>query len=113
LLEQQAEVERVLEEIGAAAVPQVLVYNKRDLIEDAGQPRQDVDWLEVHPGVRRPRVFVSARDGRGLPELRQLIADAAMGRLKSETAAALSDDPRFSALPFSTNDAVVPRSTLA
>ena len=87
LLEQQAEVERVLEEIGAAGVPQILVCNKRDLLEDTLQPRQDVDWLDVHPGVRRPRVFVSARDGSGLPALRQLIADAAMGRLNTETGA--------------------------
>jgi GTP-binding protein HflX len=88
LLEQQAEVERVLEEIGAASVPQILVYNKRDLLEDTLQPRQDVDWLDVHPGVRRPRVFVSARGGAGLAALRQLIADAAMGRLNTETGAA-------------------------
>jgi GTPase len=87
LLEQQAEVERVLEEIGAASVPQILVYNKRDLLEDTLQPRQDVDWLDVHPGVRRPRVFVSALDGGGLAALRQLIADAAMGRLNTETGA--------------------------
>ena len=77
LLEQQAEVERVLEEIGAAGVPQVLVYNKCDLLEESRQPRQVQDWVEAHPGVRRPRVFVSARDGQGLDALRQVIADAA------------------------------------
>lgn len=80
LLEQQAEVERVLEEIGAADIPQVLVYNKCDLLEPSRQPRQPVDWLEVHPGVRRARVFVSAREGHGLAALRALIADAAAGR---------------------------------
>lgn len=80
LLEQQAEVERVLEEIGAADIPQVLVYNKCDLLEDSRQPRQAVDWLEVHPGVRRARVFVSAQAGTGLDALRRLIADAAAGR---------------------------------
>jgi len=77
LLEQQAEVERVLEEIGAAGVSQVLVYNKCDLLEESRQPRQVQDWVEAHPGVRRPRVFVSARDGQGLDALRQVIADAA------------------------------------
>ncbi len=82
LLEQQAEVERVLEEIGAAQVPQVLVYNKCDLLESSRQPRQALDWLEVHPGVRRPRVFVSAKDGQGLDVLRHVIADAAAGRLQ-------------------------------
>lgn len=80
LLEQQAEVERVLDEIGAADIPQVLVYNKCDLLEPSRQPRQPVDWLEVHPGVRRARVFVSAREGQGLDALRGLIADAAAGR---------------------------------
>ncbi len=114
LLEQQAEVERVLEEIGAGSVPQVLVYNKRDLIEASGQPRSDVDWLEVHPGVRRPRVFVSARDGRGLPALRQLIADAASGRLNSETGAATFDrlqSPESD--PPLASDTAAPSSTMA
>lgn len=94
LAEQQAEVERVLEDIGAAQVPQVLVYNKCDLLEDSRQPRQGFDWVEVHPGVRRPRVFVSAATGRGLDVLRRVIADAAAGRLHDETdvlAAPLTD----------------------
>ncbi|WP_164962325.1 GTPase HflX [Rubrivivax sp. JA1026] len=77
LLEQQAEVERVLEEIGASGVPQILVFNKCDLLQDSRLPRCPRDEVEVHPGVRRARVFVSARDGQGLDSLRQLIADAA------------------------------------
>lgn len=85
LQEQQAEVERVLEEIGAAGIPQVLVYNKCDLLEDSRQPRQGFDRVEVHPGVRRPRVFVSAATGRGLDTLRRVIAEAAAGRLHEET----------------------------
>ncbi len=75
LREQQAEVERVLEEIGAGAVPQVLVFNKCDLLDDAQQPRVTVDAIEAHPGLRRPRVFVSAKSSQGLAELRQLIAE--------------------------------------
>ena len=90
LLEQQAEVERVLEEIDAAAVPQILVYNKCDQLEDSRRPRAVVDALEVHPGVRRPRVFVSALSGQGLPELRRLIADAASARATAATDLALS-----------------------
>lgn len=77
LLEQQAEVERVLEEIGAAGVPQILVFNKCDLLEESRLPRAPRDEVEVHPGVRRARVFVSARDGQGLDVLRQVIAEAA------------------------------------
>ena len=85
-LEQRAEVERVLEEIGAGDVPQVWVCNKCDLLEDAQRPRQTADWVEVHPGVRRPRVFVSAVTGEGLDALRRVIASAAAGRLNAEAA---------------------------
>jgi GTPase len=92
LLEQQAEVERVLEEIDAAAVPQILVYNKCDQLEDSRRPRAVVDALEVHPGVRRPRVFVSAINGQGLPELRRLIADAASARATAAPGLAISAD---------------------
>ncbi|MFS9605406.1 GTPase, partial [Klebsiella pneumoniae] len=38
--EQMAEVERVLAEIGAADVPQVLVYNKQDLLAPDQRPRE-------------------------------------------------------------------------
>jgi GTPase len=100
LAEQQADVERVLEEIGAAAIPQVLVYNKCDLLE--AQPRNGVDWIEAHPGLRRPRVFVSAREGLGLDALREVIADAAAGRL----------DDAAHGLP-ATADAAQQRSTFA
>ena len=81
LLEQQAEVERVLEEIGAAAVPQVLVYNKCDLLEESRRSRDEVDCIEVHPGVRRRRVFVSATTGDGVERLRQVIAEVALEHL--------------------------------
>ncbi|MFO0445181.1 MAG: GTPase HflX [Betaproteobacteria bacterium] len=76
--EQMAEVERVLAEIGAADVPQILVFNKCDLLEPSRQPRESVDWLELHPGQRRARVFVSAVTGAGLPALRQAIAEHAV-----------------------------------
>jgi GTP-binding protein HflX len=85
-LEQRAEVERVLEEIGAGAVPQVWVCNKCDLLQDSQRPRQASDWVEVHPGVRRPRVFVSAVTGEGLDALRRVIAAAAAGRLNADAA---------------------------
>ena len=81
LAEQQAEVERVLAEIGADGVPQLLVYNKCDLLEDSRQSREVADWIEVHPGVRRRRVFVSASTGQGLDMLRLAIGEIALAHL--------------------------------
>jgi GTP-binding protein HflX len=75
LAEQMAEVERVLEEIGAGALPQVVVFNKCDAL--AQPPRLASDWIEARPGLRRRRVFVSALAGQGLGELRSAIAEAA------------------------------------
>ena len=87
LTEQQAEVERVLAEIGAENVPQLLVFNKCDLLQDSQQPRESVDWIEVHPGVRRRRVFVSAQTGQGLEALRKAIAEVALEHLNAGSAA--------------------------
>ncbi|MFO1339421.1 MAG: GTPase HflX [Burkholderiaceae bacterium] len=84
LLEQQAEVERVLEEIGAHGVPQILVYNKLDQIDPAARPRVLRDEIEQAPGHRVPRVFVSALTGEGLGVLREAIAaQVAAAGLKS------------------------------
>ena len=102
MAEQQAEVDRVLEDIGAADVPQVLVFNKCDLLEASLQPRAPTDWIEVSAGLRRQRVFVSARDGSGLPALRELIAHAAAGRLNGRGAP--PTDVRFD-VPLSPPDA--------
>ncbi len=87
MAEQQAEVDRVLEEIGAGAVPQLLVYNKCDLLEDSLQPREPVDSIEAHAGLRRQRVFVSARTGQGLIALREAIAQVVVARLNAATIA--------------------------
>ena len=83
LAEQQAEVDRVLEEIGAGQVPQLLVYNKCDLLEDTQQARLPVDSIEVHPGMRRQRVFISAHTGQGVAALRAVIADVVLARLNA------------------------------
>jgi GTPase len=71
--EQIAEVQRVLVEIGAAHIPQVLVFNKLDAIEADRRPLQVEDSYEVD-GVAGPRVFVSARLGEGVQQLRQRLA---------------------------------------
>jgi GTP-binding protein HflX len=72
--EQQAlEVDKVLAEIDAAAIPQLLVWNK-------------IDASGLAPGVERDeygriaRVFLSARSGAGLADLRGAIAEAAKTR---------------------------------
>ncbi len=86
MAEQQVEVERVLREIGAGDVPQILVYNKCDLLEGSLQPRQQADWIET-PGVpRRQRLFVSAHAGSGLDELRQAVAEQALRSLNQPEA---------------------------
>jgi GTPase len=79
LAEQMAEVQRVLAEIGAAEIPQVLVFNKLDRLEATQRPRESVDQIEIDGGLRVPRVFVSAQSGEGLAELRAIIAGAAAG----------------------------------
>jgi GTP-binding protein HflX len=74
--EQMAEVARVLAEIGAAEIPQVLVFNKLDQLEPDQRPRELRDMLELDGGVRVPRVFVSAASGEGLDGLRQVLVEA-------------------------------------
>ncbi|HUQ74665.1 MAG TPA: GTPase HflX [Burkholderiales bacterium] len=70
---QQVEVDKVLHEIGADEAPQVLVWNK-------------IDTAQLDPGAERDqygrisRVFVSARTGAGLEELRGAIAEFAQAR---------------------------------
>ena len=83
LQEQQAEVEKVLEEIGAENIPQILVYNKLDRIEAGQRPRALQDEIERSAGQRVPRIFVSALTGEGLPQLRELIAAHAAPALNS------------------------------
>jgi GTP-binding protein HflX len=69
-LEQITEVQRVLHEIGADQVPQLLVFNKTDALDPSRRPRFLVDRFELE-GAQVPRVFVSSHTGAGLPELRQ------------------------------------------
>lgn len=78
--EQLNEVLRVLGEIGAAEVPQLLVFNKLDAIDEAQRPLQSLDTYEL-AGRQVPRVFVSARSGEGLPVLRQQLAALALAHL--------------------------------
>ncbi len=71
--QQAADVDKVLDEIDAGEIPKVLVWNKADA-------------SGLQPGVERDeygkirRVFMSARTGAGLAELRGAIAEAARTR---------------------------------
>jgi GTP-binding protein HflX len=90
-MERIRQVQAVLEEIGAADVPQIEVFNKIDLIEGA-QPR-----LERDEGGQVRRVYLSAATGAGLEllhaalverfypdiEERELDLPAAAGRLRA------------------------------
>ncbi len=71
--EQIAQVERVLVEIGAAQVPQLLVFNKLDALAPAQQPAVLQDVYE-RAGQPVQRIFVSARTGEGLDLLRAQLA---------------------------------------
>ncbi|MDD0809737.1 GTPase HflX [Curvibacter sp. RS43] len=75
--EQLQEVLRVLGEIGAADVPQLLVFNKLDAIEAEQKPLNLLDTFELE-GRQVTRVFLSARSGEGLPVLRQQLAALAL-----------------------------------
>lgn len=71
--EQMSEVQRVLDEIGADQVPQVLVFNKFDAMPEDKRPVQMQDQYESD-GVQIDRLFVSAATGEGLAALRQLLS---------------------------------------
>jgi GTP-binding protein HflX len=82
--EQIAEVQRVLHEIGAADVRQVVVFNKVDALPGTQKPHAASDIFEVE-GRRVPRVFVSAQTGEGLGELRRVLAREVLRRDEAES----------------------------
>ena len=111
LLDQMAEVQRVLAEIGAGAIPQVLVYNKLDRLELTQQPRALRDTLELDGGVQATRVFISAVQGTGLDVLREVLVEAVAGSLTMPIAApfaAASVDEAHDDLPDVQTGATVP-----
>ena len=72
-LEQIDEVQRVLHEIGASEVPQLLIFNKLDGLEAGRRPLALKDTMALD-GRELTRLFVSAVTGEGLPELRAELA---------------------------------------
>jgi GTP-binding protein HflX len=77
-VEQIAEVQRVLSEIGAADIPQLLVFNKLDQVDPALRPTVRQDMYDL-AGLPTPRVFLSAHTGDGLPVLREMLVEKIQG----------------------------------
>jgi GTP-binding protein HflX len=73
-IEQIIEVQRVLGDIGAADIPQILLFNKLDLVEGGRGPRRMRDQMDVNGQVFE-RLFVSAHTGEGLDGLRALLVE--------------------------------------
>ncbi|HJY77590.1 MAG TPA: GTPase HflX [Burkholderiales bacterium] len=91
--EQAREVDKVLAEIPAGDAPRLLVWNKIDLV------RNKTETAGLDAGVERDqygricRVFVSARTGAGLQDLRAAIAEFARERSAARRAAAAPTQP--------------------
>ena len=61
------QVNEVINEIGAGEVPQIMVYNKIDGVEQV-EPRVEINDLNA------PKVWLSAHTGAGIGQLKKLIA---------------------------------------
>jgi GTP-binding protein HflX len=75
--QQIEQVQKVLQEIGAEKIPQLLVFNKSDAIDLEHQPVRLEDEFEID-GVQVPRIFVSAKNQAGIARLRELLAAIAV-----------------------------------
>ena len=89
--EQMAEVALVLSEIGAADVPQLLVFNKLDALDKARWPRQLQDMFDVD-GQPVLRIFLSAQTGEGVPALREKLAELALAKMPAADIAVQSPE---------------------
>ncbi len=96
--EQINEVQRVLHEIGAQDVPQVLVFNKIDALPESQRPRAPQDLFELE-GRPVPRLFLSAHTGEGLSGLRGLLAARAQEAARADPAEAEAEIPQSHEAP--------------
>ena len=69
--ERIAQVDEVLNEVGAGELPQLLVFNKIDRIEGSEVRHDGQDGIP--DTARRERVWMSARDGLGLDLLQSVL----------------------------------------
>ena len=88
--EQQAEVDKVLAEIGASTIPRVLVWNKIDC--NGLQPGVDRDEY-----ARIRRVRLSAKTGDGVDGLRRALIEAAASRTSPASPPKSTDSQRQAA----------------
>jgi GTPase len=74
-VEQIAQVHRVLVEIGAEKIPQLLVFNKIDALDSDHQPHLLEDTFDMN-GIQVPRIFASAKTLQGINLIRKQISAA-------------------------------------
>ena len=79
-LEQMGQVQKVLAEMGAAKIPQILIFNKLDAMAEDARPAELIGQFEW-AGQTVPRLYVSALTNQGMPELREML----LGWVKSST----------------------------
>lgn len=82
--ERIAQVDELLDDIGAGGVPQIQVFNKIDLLDEAPRVEHDAEG-------RVKRVWVSALSGAGLDELTEAIANTVTGGSVRRTLRVLPD----------------------
>lgn len=105
-LGQIREVQKVLKEIRASEVPQIMVFNKIDAIIPALQPKVREDYFDWE-GEPVPRLFISAVSGLGMDALRARLAqimidaqsvsvDAFVGETSRDAPGPLEDEAEIS-----------------
>lgn len=94
--EQIQQVQKVLREIGADEIPQILVFNKLDAINPEARPGVLKDSYDLE-GRQVVRLFLSARNAQGLEALRTELAErvleARLTTMSPELDAPLQDTP--------------------
>jgi GTP-binding protein HflX len=90
--EQIDQVQRVLHEIGADDIAQLLVFNKLDAVALEQRPPLLQDMYEMD-GRPVDRLFVSARTGEGLDVLRQKLAQTVLVAQSDMTPGDLAEFP--------------------
>lgn len=94
--EQIQQVQKVLREIGADEIPQILVFNKLDAVDPEERPGVLKDSYDLE-GRQVVRLFLSARNAQGLEALRTELAErvleARLTTMSPELDAPLQDTP--------------------